>query len=213
MTVFNTPQLHIRNTNDVNFTADALSCGGGGGSGTGAVEGLYFSEYAEGSSYNKYLEIYNGSTETIDLTQYAYPSVSNDPTTPGQHEYWNAFDPGATIAPGGFYIIAHPSADPSILSQSDETHSFLSNGDDGYALVYGTEDNYEVVDAIGDFNGDPGSGWDVAGISAATKDHTLLRKTSITKGNPDWTASAGTSEIDSEWIVMGIDDFTNLGTR
>lgn len=215
MSVFNTAQLYIRDTNDVNFTADALSCGGsgGGGGGTGSAEGIYFSEYAEGTSNNKYLEIYNGTSESIDLTEYAYPSVSNAPTTPGQHEYWNAFDPGATIAPGGFYIIAHPSADASILSKSDETHSYLSNGDDGYALVYGTEDNYEVVDAIGDFNGDPGNGWDVAGVSEGTKDHVLVRKSSVTTGNADWTASAGTSESDSEWIVKDIDDWSNLGIR
>lgn len=213
MSVFNSPQLYIRNTNDVNFTADALSCGGGGGSGTGAVEGLYFSEYAEGSSNNKYLEIYNGSTETIDLTQYAYPSTSNEVTTVGEYEFWNEFDAGATIAPGGFYIIAHGSADPTILAKANETHKYLSNGNDGYALVYGSESSYDIVDTIGDFNGDPGSGWDVAGVSAATKDHTLVRKTSVTKGNPNWTASAGTSESDSEWIVKDQNDWTNLGVR
>ncbi len=211
MSVFNSVQLYIRDANDVNFTADALNCGGGPG--TGPVEGLYFSEYAEGSSNNKYLEIYNGSTETIDLTQYAYPSVSNAPTTVGQHEFWNEFEPGATIAPGEFYIIAHGSADPIILAKANETHTYLSNGDDGYALVYGTESSYEIVDTLGDFNGDPGSGWDVAGVTAATKDHTLVRKTSVTKGNPNWTASAGTSASDSEWIVKDNEDWSNLGIR
>ena len=159
------------------------------------------------------MEIYNGSTETIDLTQYAYPSVSNAPTTAGQHENWNEFEPGATIAPGGFYIIAHGSADPVILAKANENHSYLSNGNDGYALVYGTESSYEIVDTLGDFNGDPGSGWDVAGVTAATKDHTLVRKTSVTKGNPNWTASAGTSASDSEWIVKDNEDWSNLGIR
>ena len=69
---------------------------------------LFFSEYAEGSSNNKYLEIYNPTCATISLGGYAYPSTSNDPTVPGEYEFWNAFDEGASISPGGVYIIAHP---------------------------------------------------------------------------------------------------------
>ena len=38
-----------------------------------------------------------------------------------------------------------------------------------------------------------GSGWDVCGVSAATKDSGLVRKSSVTQGNGgDWAASAGT---------------------
>ena len=47
---------------------------------------------------------------------YAFPSVANAPTTEGEYEYWNSFDEGATIASGDVYIIAHPSADESILA-------------------------------------------------------------------------------------------------
>ena len=71
-------------------------------------DNLFFSEYAEGSSNNKYLEIYNGGTETVDLSMYGFASVSNAPTTVGEYEYWNSFDEGATIAAGDVYIIAHP---------------------------------------------------------------------------------------------------------
>ena len=62
---------------------------------------LFFSEYAEGSSNNKSLEIYNPTSSLISLAGYAYPSVTNAPTTPGTHEYWNTFDAGAAIPPGG----------------------------------------------------------------------------------------------------------------
>ena len=172
---------------------------------------LFFSEYAEGSSNNKYLEIYNPSDVTVSLADYAYPSVSNAPSTVGEYEYWNTFDEGAEIAANGIYIIAHGSSDPSILALANETHSYLSNGDDGYALAYGTEDNYVILDHIGDFNGDPGSGWEVAGVSNATKDHTLVRKCAIEQGNSDWTASAGTNADDSEWIVLEQNDWSNLG--
>ena len=44
--------------------------------------GLFFSEYAEGSSNNKYLEIYNPTVRT-SLLMVRFPSVGNAPTTPG----------------------------------------------------------------------------------------------------------------------------------
>ena len=40
---------------------------------------LFFSEYAEGSSNNKYLEIYNPTNADIDLSTYAFPSTANAP--------------------------------------------------------------------------------------------------------------------------------------
>ena len=177
---------------------------------------LFFSEYAEGSSNNKYLEIFNPTNADISLDGYAFPSVSNAPTTPGEFEYWNTFTPGAIVPAGGFYIISHGSSDPSILALSNQNHTYLSNGDDGYALVQGTETDFVVLDVIGqnitdlDY-ADPGSGWDVAGVTEATKDHVLVRKSSVINGNTDWALSAGTDEASSEWIVMPIDTWTDLG--
>ena len=98
---------------------------------------LFFSEYAEGSSNNKYFEVYNPTSDTVSLSNYAYPSVANAPSTPGQYEYWNDFDSGAVVLPYDVYVVAHPSADPLIAAEADETHFYLSNGDDGYGLVYG----------------------------------------------------------------------------
>ena len=174
---------------------------------------LFFSEYAEGSSNNKYIEIYNPTDSIVDLSNYAFANVSNAPTTVGAYEYWNTFTEGAALAPGEVYVIAHPSSDPIILEESDQTYSYLSNGDDGFALVYGTDSNYQVLDFIGDFNGDPGTAWAVAGVPNATKDHTLVRKFSVTAGNLDWTVSAGTSAEDSEWLVFDQNDWAYLGTH
>tara|TARA_Y100000748_G_scaffold285312_1_gene267755 strand:+ start:2282 stop:5176 length:2895 start_codon:yes stop_codon:yes gene_type:complete len=171
----------------------------------------FISEYAEGSSNNKYLEFYNPTDQTIDLSGYAFASAANDVDSPGNYEYWNEFDAGSQIAPGEVFVIAHPSAATQILSQADMTHTYLSNGNDGYCLVEGTESNYTVIDCIGDWNGDPGTGWDVAGVTNATVDHTLLRKPTVTTGNPDWDASSGTDAAGSEWIVLDNEDWSNLG--
>ena len=172
---------------------------------------IFFSEYAEGSSNNKYLEIYNPTDQTIDLSEYAFPSVGNEPETPGEYDYWNEFEEGSSIPPGEVYVIAHPSADEYILNFNDMTHLYLSNGDDGYCLAKGDSINYTILDCIGDWNGDPGNGWDVAGVTDATKDHTLVRKSTVLTGNPDWTESAGTNADDSEWIVYDQNTWDYLG--
>ena len=171
----------------------------------------FISEYAEGNSNNKYLEFYNPTDQTIDLSGYAFASAANDVDNPGQYEYWNEFDTGSEIAPGGIFVIAHGSADASILAHANMTHTYLSNGNDGYCLVQGTESNYTVLDCIGDWNGDPGTGWDVAGVANATVNHTLVRKPTITTGNPDWDASSGTNTDDSEWIVYDNETWDYLG--
>ena len=174
---------------------------------------LFFSEYAEGSSNNKYFEIFNPTSDTIFLSNYAYPSVANAPTTAGQYEYWNDFDAGSYILPNDVYVVAHPSADPLILALADETHQYLSNGDDGYGLVYGNQSSYVVIDWLGDWNGDPGSGWSVAGVSNATKDHTLVRKCGVLTGNTSWTNSSGVDSVSSEWLVYPNETWMYLGTH
>ncbi len=174
---------------------------------------LFISEYGEGSGVNRYLEIFNPTSEVIDLSQYGFPSVGNDPSTIGEYEYWNSFPNNATIAPLQVYIIAHPEANSTILTQADMTHQYLSNGNDGYALVKGNETEYEIIDWLGDWNGNPGDGWDVAGVDNATLDHTLIRKATVLSGSNDWNVSAGTNADNSEWIVFGQDTWDYLGAH
>lgn len=173
---------------------------------------LFISEAAEGSSNNKYLEVFNPTPEPVALDGYGLAYVTNDPTVPGQFETWVDFPAGAVLEAGAAFVVAHPSADPAILAAADMTFGNLSNGDDGFGLVEGVPGDYTVVDVVGDWNADPGAGWDVAGVASATKDHTLVRKSTVATGNGgNWGASAGSDAADSEWVVLGMDDWTDLG--
>ena len=55
--------------------------------------------------------------------------------------------------------------------------------------MFGTEAGYTVMDRVGDFQADPGSGWTVCGVADATKDHDCAQET-VRQGNPDWTRAA-----------------------
>ena len=58
-----------------------------------------------------------------------------------------------------------------------------------------------VLDCVGDWNGDPGSGWDVCG-QGSTKDGTIVRNCDVTVGNGgDWAASS--AEATCEWARYG----------
>jgi hypothetical protein len=197
------------NTNDGSCTypAPGMDCAG-----NPTVDcTLFFSECGEGSSNNKYLEVFNPLPEPVELGAYGLAYVTNDPTVAGEFEAWVDFPVGSSIAAGGVFIIAHSSADAAILAQADMTFGNLSNGDDGFALMQGSPSEYTLIDAVGDFLGDPGSGWDVAGVAAATANHTLVRKSSVAVGNGgNWAASAGTDASDSEWVVLDSDDWSDL---
>jgi len=205
----------------LNYNPDAVSDDGSCTYDTGNESTvLFFSEYAEGSSNNKYLEIYNPTASAVSLENYAMALVVNAPAQVGVYDSWHYFDIGSSVPANGVFIVAHPSADASILSLADMTTTHLSNGDDGIALVYGNQPSsntspsaggYTVVDRIGDWNGDPGSGWSVAGVSNATKDHTLVRKCSVSQGNDDWAASSGSTNENSEWQVLPNNDWSDLG--
>ena len=180
----------------------------------GQTTDLFISEMAEGTSNNKYLEIYNGTGAAVDLGNYSLSSCSNGCDVFNEFDYPNniTFAPGTMLADGDVYLIAHPSADASILALADMTFTYLSNGDDAWALTQAgaTASVYTIIDLVGDMQGDPGSGWDVAGITNGTQDHTLVRKPGICQGNPNELGSFGTSTATSEWIVLGLDDWTDM---
>mgnify|MGYP000869329198 CR=1 FL=1 len=181
---------------------------------SGAVEAapepaknLFFSEYIEGSSNNKALEVYNASGADVNLADYKLVLYSNGAATPG-----NTLQMEGTLAAGAVYVVANAGSNQAILELADVTSSVTYyNGDDAVALVYVPDES--IIDQIGEIGVDPGSAWPVAGVSKATVEHTLIRKPTVDTGNTDWAAQQGTDAEDSEWIVMPQDYIANLGTH
>ena len=175
---------------------------------------LFFSENAEGSSYNKYLEIFNGSDGEVDLSGYSLSSCSNGCDDGVNWDYPDnvTFEAGTTVAAGDVFVVCHGSSDEFILAECDQTFSYLSNGDDVFGLTQvGSGALLDIIGTIGD---DPGSGWEVAGVSNGTKDHTLVRASSVGSGNGgDWATSAGTDADDSEWVVLDQNTWDYLGSH
>ena len=173
---------------------------------------LIISEYSEGSSYNKYIELYNGTGADIDLSDYQIWGGNNG-------KPWDAanfIQLTGTLAEGATYLIANDAADATILAVADlAASSFVPmnfNGDDAIGLAKSNgAGTFNLIDIIGEVESI--LNWSVAGTNEATKDHTLIRKETVCSPNTDWTISAGTSTTDSEWIVMAQDDWDNIGTH
>lgn len=172
------------------------------------ITDLFLSEYIEGTSYNKAIEIYNGTGSSVTLRSgsthnYFLIKVAN----PGGTETWTygtvyQFDDGAIIADGDVYVVHHSSAGTEITTQGDQTSTGANfNGDDPVALVKDVNNNgiYEdgtdiLLDVIGDMSG---TTWG--------EDVTWSRKTGFFGNN-------GTFDL-TEFNESVQDTFTFLGTH
>lgn len=171
---------------------------------------LIISEYAEGSSNNKYIEIYNGTGSSVDLSDYEMWKISNGGAWPE-----NTMSLSGTLANGATYVMAHSSSSATILAAADTAFSssiVYFNGDDAIGLA---KDNgtgtFELIDAVGTWGPDPGSGWDVAGTTNGTGEHTLVRKDTVCSPDTTWTVTSGTTIANSQWIVYAQDTWTDIG--
>ncbi len=163
---------------------------------------LFFSEYVEGSSNNKALEIYNGTAAAVDLAAggYAIQMYFNGSSSAGL-----TISLTGTVAAGDVYVIAQSSADPAILAVADQTNgSGWFNGDDAVALVEGST----TLDVIGQIGTDPGSEWG-SGLTS-TADNTLRRKSTICSGDPNGSDAFDPSV---EWDGYANNTFDGLGSH
>ncbi len=162
---------------------------------------LFFSEYIEGSSFNKALEIFNGTEDIVDLTGYSVELYSNGSPTASQ-----TVSLSGSLANDDVYVIAHGSAAQAILDVTDLISNGVANfnGDDAVVLKNGTT----IIDVIGQIGIDPGSEWG-SGLTS-TADNSLRRKNAICAGD-----SNGSDAFDPaiEWDGYASDTFDGLGAH
>ena len=163
---------------------------------------LFFSEYIEGSSNNKALEIYNGTGAPINLATAGY---SVQMFFNGSASAVLTINLTGSVAAGDVYVVAQSASSAAILAQADQTNgSGWFNGDDAVVLRKGTA----VLDVIGQVGFDPGTEWGSGLISTA--DNTLRRKTAIEAGD---TNGSDAFDASVEWDGFAIDTFNGLGAH
>lgn len=169
-----------------------------------AAQDLIISEYIEGSSNNKAIELYNGTGKTIDLSAYTLEQYNNGSTTASS----TAKLEGELLA-GETYVIYNSQSNDNlkaaIANVKKLAHGVTAfNGDDAIVL----KNNGVIIDSIGKVGEDPGTNWNVNGV--ATSEMTLVRKSTITSGDTNITDMYDPS---LEWIAYPRDTFTNLGSH
>lgn len=162
---------------------------------------LFFSEYVEGSSNNKALEIFNGTGAPVNLSEYKVELYGNGSSTAGNSLVMNGI-----LNNGDVYVIYNSSANATIQSVGDVSSTVTYfNGDDAIVLKKGEN----IIDIIGRVGEDPGTEWTASG-GYSTLDKTLIRKSTVTGGvtvNP----ASGFPTLGTEWDVYSIDYVDNLG--
>lgn len=159
---------------------------------------LIISEYIEGSSNNKAIEIYNGTGQNVDLSQYKIELYVN-----GKTEIQSKLDMSGTLESGKTYVICHTQASDAIKTKADIQNAVANyNGDDVLVLKKGDL----LIDSFGQLGVDPGDEWKNNNVS--TKDMTLVRKSSIQVGDND---PLDTFDPSIEWTALPKDDISNLG--
>lgn len=163
---------------------------------------LFISEYIEGSSNNKAIEIYNNGPSSVDLAatattlQFFFNGSASAGTT---------INLTGTIASGGTYVVADDNSDAAILAVTNQTStaSFF-NGDDAVVLSQGAT----VLDVIGQVGFDPGTEWGTGANSTA--DNTIRRNFAVIAGD---TNPNDAFDPSGEWTGFAQNSFSDLATH
>ena len=147
---------------------------------------IILSQYVEGGSYNKAVEIANTGDAAVTLTGYELAKSSN-----GGGTWGSTIDLSqVTLQANQVYVLAHGDASDAIKAVADITDKSVANfnGDDPIALLK----NGEVHDIIG-----------VMGDVDFGKDTTLVR-------NSDALTPSATYDA-SQWTAFEKDNIDGLG--
>jgi len=162
------------------------------------ITDLFISEYGEGSSNNKWLEIYNGTGSDVDLSEYMLKYYSGGATDASP-----TYSLTGILANGDVYVLTTDQAMSDIKDLADQIFPYPSvvhfNGDDAIELVKGET----VIDVIGEVGEDPGTAWTVG--TGATAEFTLVRNSAVKSGNTVFT--------ETEWDVHPQNTITNIGVH
>lgn len=207
-TIGNTIVVSAITTSDLTFASGSKS-GTAYAGGTQTVTALsycasdlIFSSYIEGSSYNKYIEIYNGTGSSVNLDNYTLRHYNNGSATP---TYTLALT--GTLANNDVYVIEHSSEALGVSADLSTAASFITfNGDDALAIY--NEVTAANVDIIGQIGTDPGTEWG-SGLTS-TADNTLVRKNTVFTGDND-----GSNAFDPsvQWDGYATDVVSYLGSH
>ncbi|MBL4708422.1 MAG: endonuclease [Flavobacteriales bacterium] len=167
-------------------------CGSGGSGNGGGSNGsdLFISEYIEGSSYNKGLEIANSTGSSVDLSDYSLKKQTN-----GSGSWGSTYNLSGALSSGDVFTIVHSSSDATMKAVADvQSNSGVVsfNGNDPIGLFK----NGTLIDIIGTFNG---------GSSNFAANTTIVRKETI--------ASPSTTYTTSEWDTYSSNTFSYLGSH
>lgn len=171
-----------------------------------ATSDLLISEYVEGSSFNKALEIYNGTGAAVDLAAggYRLELYSNgNSTTSG------TLNLTGSLAAGDVLVVANPQANAAILAVTDVQSGAVANftGNDTLVLRKGGAGG-AVVDSLGQLGVDPGTEWGTGLTSTA--DNTLRRKADVCTGD---TTPGDAFDPSAQWDGFAVNTVDGLGAH
>src|SRR5262245_7259195 len=164
---------------------------------------LFFSEYIEGTGFNKAVEIFNGTGAAVDLAAggYTLELYSNGSPTVSQ-----SVGLTGTVADGDVFVVSRADADPVLVAQADQLAPAVANwnGDDAVVLRKAGA----PLDVIGQIGVDPGTEWGTGLTSTA--DNTLRRIATISAGDAD-----GTNAFDpaAEWEGFAVNTLDGFGSH
>jgi predicted extracellular nuclease len=165
-----------------------------------SVTELYFSEYVEGSSFNKAVEIFNGTLDTVDLDDYSVEMFFN-----GSGNAGISVSLSGSLTPGATFVLAHNEASAAVTAAAQQTGgSGWFNGDDAVVLRRGGT----IVDVIGQIGLDPGSQW--GSDLASTADNTLRREPAVCGGDHEPNDAFAP---EAQWEGFAQNTFDGLGTH